>query len=88
MTALYAGALALGIVGILAWIAHVAITMGSDLPPPKTHVGATVGALVGFGMAGMSASFAGGNTVVSFVGAIIGGGALWLLGTRLGVDTS
>ena len=88
MTALYAGALALGIVGILAWIAHVAITMGSDSTPPKTHVGATVGALVGFGMAGMSASFAGGNTVVSFVGAIIGGGALWLLGTRLGVDTS
>ena len=88
MTALYAGALVLGIVGILAWIAHVAITVDSDLPPPKTHVGATVGALVGFGMAGMSASFAGGNTVVSFVAAIIGGGALWLLGARLGVDTS
>ena len=79
MTALYAIVLALGVVALLSWIAatSVAATVeGWEGVDPERRFGArgrlAVASLMGFGLAGMSATFTGWSTGVSAISAIAG----------------
>ena len=93
MTALYAIVLVLGIAALLLWIAAsaVAITVdGWSRFDPEERFGAAgrigTAVLTGFGLAGMSATFAGWETLVALIaalgGAALAGGAARLLGPR------
>ena len=83
MVWVYAFALAAGFLMLLAWIVGVAVAAlveGWDFADPERRYGQTGRALVagtiGFGIAGMSATFAGWHPAVSLVAAILGGAAL------------
>lgn len=84
MTALYAFALVLGVLGVVTWIARVAIAEAADRAAPDARIGELVGAVSGFGMAGMSASFGGLGIVSSFGAAVLGAVALTVLARILG----
>ncbi|MBT8212235.1 MAG: hypothetical protein KJN71_03715 [Acidimicrobiia bacterium] len=88
MTALFALSLSLGIVALLAWIVMAALASnleGWDWLHPDNGLGATgkavIAAMVGFGMAGISADFAGWATLVG-VGAAVAGAVGAVLLTR------
>ena len=63
----------------LATIALIAITTGKPSVEVSPAIRRGLTALLGFGMAGLSASFAGWNSGPAFAAAIAGGGGLALL---------
>lgn len=79
MTVLYALTLIVGLIALLLWVAATAVAAsveGWHIVDPEDRFGANgrmvVASLVGFGMAGMSASFAGWNAG-QVVGAAVAG---------------
>ena len=94
MTVVYAVVLAVGFVALLIWIAQTAIAdtvSGWDRIDPEVRFGSrgryAVGAAIGFGLAGMSATFAG-WPVVAAIGAAVGGAAfLVAVASRYGPET-
>ncbi len=84
MTAIYALALVLGVVGLIVWVVKVAVAETVARPAPIPLMGELVGAVSGFGMAGMSASFGGFGAVTSFGAAVLGAGTLFVLARVLG----
>ncbi|MGI9586199.1 MAG: hypothetical protein ACR2N7_11475 [Acidimicrobiia bacterium] len=83
MTILFAVPLAVGIVLMLTWIGATAAASSVDGwgdYDPEARVGPTgrfvVAFLIGFGMAGISALFAGWSDVLSIVAGLAGGAAL------------
>lgn len=91
MTAVYAVALIVGILATIAWVASVAVAEsvpGWKHVDPDHRFGARgrmlVGGLSGFGLAGMSASFAGWPSVAAFAGAIAGATGVAAIARRLG----
>jgi hypothetical protein len=83
MVWVYAAALAVGFVALLLWIVGVALgtwVEGWEFADPERRFGATgrsvVAGVVGFGMAGMSATFAGWQPVLAFVAAALGAAAV------------
>ena len=91
MTALFAIPLVVGIVLLLAWIglasasAMVPAWEGRD---PEQRFGSrgrmVVGGIVGFGMAGISALYAGSADWVAVVAAVAGAGAMVFAATAFG----
>ncbi len=82
----YALALIAGILALLAWMIAVAVAAwvdGWEFADPERRFGANgrfaVAGAIGFGMGGMSASFAGWHPVVAFRAALLGTGALVLV---------
>lgn len=88
MTAIYALALVLGAVGLIAWVVKVAVVETVAHPAPKPLLGELIGAVSGFGMAGMSASFGGLGAVTSFGAAVLGAGALFVLARAFGTPSA
>lgn len=91
MTAVYAVALLAGVVALLAWVIARGLAVNVDRPriDPEERLGAAgrrvVAAVVGFGMAGMSAEFAplDLSAPVVLVLAVLGGAAAaWYAGWR------
>ena len=83
MVWLYAIALAAGFVMLLLWIAGAAVgawVEGWEFADPERRFGArgrkVVAGAIGFGMAGMSATFAGWHPIFAIIAAILGGVAL------------
>jgi len=79
MRAVYGLALGLGTVALLAWIAAVAVAAsvtGWEKVDPDARFGLTgrrvVAAIFGFGMAGLSASYAGWSTLLATAAALTG----------------
>lgn len=89
MVWVYAVALAAGIVLLLAWIAAAAVAAwvdGWEFADPEQRFGArgrfVVAGSIGFGMAGMSATYGGLHPVVAVVAAFAGAAALiWVART-------
>lgn len=82
MTAIYAIVLTAGFIGLVAWIVAVALSAsveGKSGLDPETRFGGrgrmAIAAAVGFGMGGMSATFAGWAVLPSLVAAV-GAGVL------------
>lgn len=83
MVWVYALALVAGILMLLAWIVGVAVGAwvdGWQFADPERRFGATwrsiVAGIIGFGMAGMSATFADWHAIVALVAALLGAVAL------------
>jgi hypothetical protein len=91
VTTLYAVVLGAAVVALLLWVAAVAISgmvEGWDRVDPERRFGpagrsALAGAL-GFGLAGMSATFAGWPGLAALAGAVGGAGMLVLVARRYG----
>lgn len=89
MVWVYAAALIAGIVLLLAWIAAAAVAAwvdGWDFADPEQRLGArgrfVVAGSIGFGMAGLSATYAGFHPLVAVVAAVAGAAALvWVART-------
>lgn len=93
MVAIYAVATVLGVIGLLAWITlGIAASAGGDSTSldPETRFGergrVAVGGVLGFGLGGMSASFAGWNAGLAVAAAVAGAAAAVLVGRYLGVE--
>ncbi len=93
MTALYAIALGVGAISIIAWVAMVAVAEtveGWEHVDPDRRFGGrgrtAVAATAGFGLAGMSSSFGGWPTFLSFVAAVAAAVVVGALSTRLTVE--
>lgn len=93
MVALYAISTVLGVIALLAWITMgIAASAGDDRRylDPESRFGErgriAVSATLGFGLGGMSASFAGWSTGLALLGAIAGAVAAVLVGRYLGVE--
>ena len=93
MVALYAICTVLGVIALLAWIIlGIAASAGADRSylDPELRFGergrAIVSGFLGFGLGGMSASFAGWNTVLALVAALLGAVGAVLIGRYLGVE--
>ena len=93
MVAIYAICTVLGVVALLAWITlGIAAGAGDDRRylDPELRFGergrAAVAAVLGFGLGGMSASFAGWASGLALIGAIIGAVAAVVVGRYLGVE--
>lgn len=91
MTTVFAVALAAGFIALLGWIALASaadsVDGWSDRHPDKRfgRFGRPVVAgVVAFGMAGISATFAGWSAGFAFVGAVVGGILIALVADRLG----
>lgn len=90
MTALFGVPLLIGIVLMIAWIAAVAVAATVDGwrgVDPEARFGSTgrfvLAGAIGFGMAGMSALYAGWPSIVAFGAALLGlvgliGVSIWL----------
>lgn len=83
MVWVYAFALVAGILMLLAWIVGVAVAAwvdGWETVDPERRFGATgrsiIAGTIGFGMAGMSATFADWHAVLALVAALVGAAAL------------
>lgn len=83
MTPVYAIVLVVGVVALFAWLVLAAIgtsVEGWDDVDPERRFGRigrfAVAALVGFGMAGMSSTFAGWPALATIAAAIAGGAGL------------
>lgn len=89
MVWVYAAALIAGIVLLLAWIGAAAVAAwveGWEFADPERRFGArgrfAVAALVGFGIAGLSATYAGFHPIVAIAAAALGAAALvWVART-------
>lgn len=95
MVPVYATALFLGFLMLLAWIVGVAVGTwvdGWEFADPERRFGvlgrSIVAGLVGFGMAGMSASFGGWPPAFAIVGAFAGAAAMALVAKVFGPDTA
>lgn len=93
MVAVYAIAIVLGVIAIIAWVVLGMLAeavAGKESLDPETRFGTTgrdvVAGVVGFGLGGMSASYAGGATAVALLGAVLGAAALVIIGRYLGVE--
>ncbi len=93
MIAIYAICTILGVVALVGWVAlGMAASAGEakDRLDPEIRFGErgrmVVAAVLGFGFAGMSASFAGWNSGVTMVAALAGGGIAVLAARYLGVE--
>jgi hypothetical protein len=93
VVALYAICTVLGVVALLTWITlGIAASAGDDRRylDPELRFGergrVVVAAVLGFGLAGMSASFAGWGNGLALLGAISGAIAAVLVGRYLGVE--
>ena len=93
MTAVYGISLLIGAFALLVWIAATAVAHtvdGWDRIEPQERFGAVgrlvLGGVVGFGMAGMSASFGGWSPLLSFVGAVAGAAGLIAVAFWLGPE--
>lgn len=91
MRGLYGAALLLGVVALIAWLVASAIAesvRGWDWLDPERRPGPLgrpmIGGLVGFGMAGLSASFAGWPTWAAALAALAGAGAAGWYAARFG----
>ncbi len=94
MTAVYAIALVSGVLSLLVWVASVAVAemvAGWDHVDPDRRFGRrgrlTVAGLAGFGLGGMSATFAGWPAAAALAGAVggavlVGAAAFYLAGDR------
>lgn len=87
MVWLYAIALAAGFLMLLVWIVGVALAAwvdGWEFADPDRRFGATgravIATAIGFGMAGMSATFAGWHAIVAILAAFVGAAALVAVG--------
>ncbi len=83
MVWVYAIALGAGVLMLLAWLVAAAVgawVEGWEFADPERRYGQTGRSLVagtaGFGMAGMSATFAGWHVIVAFIAAVLGAVAL------------
>jgi hypothetical protein len=97
VTGVYAVALVIGVVLLLAWIASVAVSEmvdGWGHVDPERRFGyrwrLAIAALTGFGLGGMSSTFAGWSSAAA-LGAAVGGGLLvagaaWFLGEDAGLE--
>jgi hypothetical protein len=95
MVAVYAIALLVGFLMLLAWIVGVAVGTwvdGWEFADPERRFGAAgrsvVAGTVGFGMAGMSASFGGWPTPLALLGALAGAAAMVLVARFFGPETA
>jgi len=91
MTTLFAVALAAGFIALLGWIALAAAAGSVDgwsERHPDRRFGRfgrpVVAGIVGFGMAGISAAFAGWSSGLALAGAVLGGGVMAFVADRLG----
>jgi hypothetical protein len=94
VTAVFAIVLVVGLCGLISWIAAVAIAenvAGWERVDPERRFGATgrriVAATVGFGMAGISASFAGWPWWGTAGAAVVGAAVLALLAGVFGPES-
>lgn len=94
MTPVYAVTLAVGVVLLFGWIAALAISEiveGWDGVDPEKRFGKpgrlAVAALTGFGLAGMSSTFAGWQTGFALVAALFGAMGIALAASLLGGET-
>ncbi len=94
MVPVYAIALFVGFLLLLAWIVGVGIgswVEGWEFADPERRFGfvgrSIVAGLVGFGMAGMSASFGGWPPALAILGAIAGAAAMVAVARVFGRDT-
>jgi len=95
MVPVYAISLFLGFLLLLAWIVGVAVgswVEGWEFADPERRFGATgrsvVAGVVGFGMAGMSASFGGWPPALAILGALAGALAMVVVARFFGPDTA
>ena len=95
MVPVYAIALFVGFLMLLAWIVGVAIGTwvdGWEFADPESRFGAVgrsiVAGVVGFGMAGMSASFGGWPPALAILGALAGAAAMVIVARVFGPDTA
>ena len=93
MVAIYAIATVLGLIGIFAWVAMGMVAdavPGKDAWEPEARFGPTgrsvVSGVAGFGLGGMSASYAGASTPLAIVGAVIGAVAIAVAARYLGFE--
>lgn len=93
MTALYAVVLVIGLVFLIMWLGAAAIgtwVEGWESFDPEMRFGArgraTVAGAVGFGMGGLSATFAGWPPGLALLAALAGGGAMVLVARVLGPE--
>ncbi len=91
MTILYATALSVGLIGVVGWIVLSTVSTaveGWASADPETRFGKTgrtvVAALVGFGMGGLSATFAGWPDPTPVAGAVAGAVGLGIASHLLG----
>ena len=91
MTAVYAIAIVVGLVGIIAWVVFGVVGTSGAAPSsldPEQRFGSrgrgVLGSVTGFGMAGISATYAGWNAVIAFAAAIVGGFVIGAVVMRLG----
>jgi hypothetical protein len=93
VTAVYAIVLVAGIIALLIWVARTAIAdtvEGWEKVDPEARFGrrgrTVVAAAMGFGLAGMSATFAGWAAPLAFVGALLGAGFLVAVAVMFGPE--
>lgn len=93
MTALYSVALVVGALAFLVWVAATAVAntvAGWEGIDPEARFGmigrSVVAGIVGFGMAGMSASFGGWTSVLAFLAAVAGAVGLVVVAFWLGPE--
>lgn len=93
MTVVYAISVTLGILGLLGW-AGFAVAAGSSSSgarfDPERKFGergrAVLAGVTGFGMGGMSATFAGWNSATALLAAVAGAAVMAFLAIRLGPE--
>lgn len=95
MVPIYAICIVLGVVAVLAWVilGMTASTVADkENLEPEQRFGEkgqmAITAVLGFGLGGMSASFAGWSTGLALVGAGVGAVGATLIGRYLGVEES
>ena len=96
MNWLYGAAVAAGVVGLLAWIGLTVAAGPERSGPQRAGIGpearfgssgrTVVGAIAGFGMGGLSASYAGLAAWAAFLAACVGAAAIGAVAARLGPD--
>lgn len=93
MIAVYAIATVLGVIAIVTWVVLGMIAdavVGKESLDPDTRFGAAgrgvVAAVAGFGLGGMSASYAGAATPLALLGAVAGAVVMVVVGRYLGVE--
>jgi len=95
MVSVYAISLFIGFLLLLAWIVGVAVGSwddGWEFADPERRFGTTgrsvVAGVVGFGMAGMSASFGGWPPALAVLGALAGAAAMVAVARYFGPDAA
>ncbi|GMQ98733.1 MAG: hypothetical protein BMS9Abin17_1260 [Acidimicrobiia bacterium] len=91
MTALFGTILLVGVLGLLVWVVATGVAHSVDGwggVDPETRFGrvgrSVLAAFLGFGMAGMSASYADWSPILALIGALAGATALVTVGFWFG----